>query len=320
MRVDQTECESAGGWRFDPADGRHTGWQDAFTVFMRANEDRLLGYVQRLCSGFTQAELDPEHVTQATWEKAMVRWPTVQDRERQRPGGGRAYLYKVAKNLVMRAYLNRRELARVTAVQPGWTSAGQRGRPVADQALGGLDVQCRPEWEDELLDRLAPGLAMSAMHRLPGHQKAATYLAEVEGWKAKEIAAVLGVSAADVRTYTKRGRDNLRQAVGLALTGSAVAVAAVGAVGVADQLLQVLYRLFGASTVITVLAVDAIVVAVTYMLQLVSRRDGPLSARRRAADRMARHARMMPIGRFVFEGVDLYRRVRTRRARRGRAA
>ncbi|WP_170213468.1 sigma factor-like helix-turn-helix DNA-binding protein [Catellatospora citrea] len=55
-------------------------------------------------------------------------------------------------------------------------------------------MQCRPEWEDDLLDRLSPGPALRALRDLPGHQQAATYLAEVEGWKSKEIAEVLGVS------------------------------------------------------------------------------------------------------------------------------
>jgi DNA-directed RNA polymerase specialized sigma24 family protein len=123
---------AVGEWTFDPANGRHAGWEHRFTVFMRENERRLRGYVQRLAHGFTQAELDPEHVTQVTWARAAFRWPHIEKIEEERPGKAMAYLCVIARNLVNRAYVARAKLAATAAVEPDWSSAGQRAHPVAD--------------------------------------------------------------------------------------------------------------------------------------------------------------------------------------------
>ncbi|HCT80661.1 MAG TPA: hypothetical protein DGT23_29660 [Micromonosporaceae bacterium] len=321
MRVDPTECAGAvGGWKFDLADGRHAGWEKRFNAFMRPREARLLGYVKHLAEGFTQAELDAEHITQVTWSRAAFRWPAIEAIENTKQDKAMAYLYVIARNLVMRAYAARAELAKQVRVEPGWTSAGQRALPVADQAVGMVDAVVLPEWEDDLLDQLSPGPALQAWRNLPGLQQAALYLFEVEGMKAKEIAKVLGVSPGDVNTHKYRALNKLREwvpsvaASGLAV-GGAVTLAGGLFVG-AREMLRGAPRVD--TPLVLTLAIDAALAVAALLISFVAGRRSRKSHWRKTSARLDHAARRLPIGRSLLLIRDHLRR--RRRAARHRAA
>ena len=51
---------------------------------------------------------------------------------------------------------------------------------------------------------------IDAIHRLPRHQRIATYLQKVEGWSADEIAALLGTSVSTAYVHVSRGTRAVR--------------------------------------------------------------------------------------------------------------
>ncbi|MEU7823043.1 RNA polymerase sigma factor [Catellatospora sp. NPDC049133] len=280
MIVDPTEEEGAvGGWGFDPHDGRHAGWERQFEAFRAEHHDKLLGYLTRLAAGFTQAELDPENVAQVVWARAALRWPTVQALDN--PIG---WVYRVGGNIVRRAYVRRKARREATTLHPGWTSTGQRARPVADQALGAIDGAI-DDPIDDLLDELEPGPAMAALQDLPGHQRAATYLAEVEGWSAREIAGAVGCPESAVYTHTARGRAKLRHAASSALGWATVASAAsMGSllVGVLVQgLLMLLAELSARDLALLVATATWVVVMHKVAIKRRGERDRPKARRSR---------------------------------------
>lgn len=64
--------------------------------------------------------------------------------------------------------------------------------------------------ETEALDRLTDSTALSALRELPGHFKTVVYLADVEGYKYAEIAAMMGIPIGTVMSRIHRGRQMLR--------------------------------------------------------------------------------------------------------------
>lgn len=64
--------------------------------------------------------------------------------------------------------------------------------------------------EEVALERMPDTVIRQALRRLPPHQRASVYLADVEGWSYAEIAQVMGVPLGTVMSRLHRGRGRLR--------------------------------------------------------------------------------------------------------------
>ena len=181
MIIDPTDRASeVGHWHFDPDDQRHAGWRARHAVFDRAHRAPLLRFVRRVADGrrLAESEQSPETVVQVALARAALRWPEIEAMDNPR-----AWLYKVAYNLVRKADVNRHEVRRTRAVVPGWTSGSARGP------------------------------AMSALVDLPQPQRTALVLFDVEGFPAKEVAEILGCTPEKVTSLVRGGRTTLRRRV-----------------------------------------------------------------------------------------------------------
>jgi RNA polymerase sigma-70 factor (ECF subfamily) len=87
-------------------------------------------------------------------------------------------------------------------------------RPVevltADLADGGQNVTRSPSAELAVLEAMGDDEVRDALHALPEHQRLVVYYADVEGFRYKEIAAILDMPIGTVMSRLHRGRRNLR--------------------------------------------------------------------------------------------------------------
>jgi RNA polymerase sigma-70 factor (ECF subfamily) len=65
--------------------------------------------------------------------------------------------------------------------------------------------------EDEALAALPDTEIMAAMHSLPEQFRAVVYYADVEGFRYREIAEIMGTPNGTVRSRLARGRQHLRR-------------------------------------------------------------------------------------------------------------
>jgi RNA polymerase sigma-70 factor, ECF subfamily len=117
-----------------------------------------------------------------------------------RPGTNlRAWLHRILANTFISGCRKRRR-------EPVQSLFGD---PAELQAPGGVGAQARSA-ESEALDRLADSEVMQALRELPEKFSAPIYLADVEGYPYREIAAILGIPPGTVMSRVHRGRQRLR--------------------------------------------------------------------------------------------------------------
>ena len=109
-----------------------------------------------------------------------------------RPGGVKAYLLAIARNLFLDSV---RMQSRTTALAEGDFDAVDPGASPEAIAAGRLDLEATRE----------------AMLRLPERERAALLMATVEGLPYEQIAAALGCSISAVKVRIHRARLHLRQ-------------------------------------------------------------------------------------------------------------
>jgi RNA polymerase sigma-70 factor, ECF subfamily len=129
------------------------------------------------------------------------------------------WLYRIATNVVLNMVASRSKRGRMMPAQLGSPSTERpQGRPDAEA----LWVEPYPDTELESLPDPAAGpdaryelrqsvrLAfITAIQQLPPRQRAALLLADVLGWSAIEVAAVLDASVASVNSALQRARGKL---------------------------------------------------------------------------------------------------------------
>ncbi len=162
-----------------------TGYDEKF---VERALDEFGGQVYRLALGQTRSDADAQDVVQDTFIALLGCSKRFRDREHLR-----AWLLRVALNRC-------RELGR-----SAWR---RRVQTVDDPYL--LDAAGAECAGDDPLERLAGNPVWEALARLPEKLRAAAQLHYVEGLSCKEVARVLGVPAATVRTRLYRARAALR--------------------------------------------------------------------------------------------------------------
>jgi RNA polymerase sigma-70 factor (ECF subfamily) len=147
----------------------------------------------------TRNASDAEDLVQETLAKAYVAF------NQFRPGTNlRAWLHKILSNSFVNSYRKtRREpvLAAGPDAPDGWQGADDAFAPVVRSA------------EAEALDRLGDSEVLRALRDLPTAFRTAVYLADIEGYPYREVAAMMGTPIGTVMSRLHRGRDRLRRAL-----------------------------------------------------------------------------------------------------------
>jgi RNA polymerase sigma-70 factor (ECF subfamily) len=147
----------------------------------------------------TRNASDAEDLVQETLAKAYTAF------HQFKPGTNlRAWLYKILSNTFVNSYRKtRREpaLAATPELPEGWQRGEDAFAPVVRSA------------EAEALDRMADSEVLRALRELPKDFRTAVYLADIEGYPYREVAAMMGTPIGTVMSRLHRGRDRLRRAL-----------------------------------------------------------------------------------------------------------
>ena len=150
---------------------------------MRDTREDLLRFTRRTAD----PGVDVENVVQDVIYRAYRDWPKIRS--------PRQWAFTVAAHQLIadsKAYGHARPAA-LLPDHPAWSSAARIPGPETIAEA------------NQVID---------AIHRLPQHQRIATYLQKVEGWPAGEIAALLGTSVSTVYVHASRGTHTVRDQVG----------------------------------------------------------------------------------------------------------
>jgi RNA polymerase sigma-70 factor, ECF subfamily len=147
----------------------------------------------------TKNASDAEDLVQETLAKAYIAF------HQFTPGTNlRAWLHKILANTFVNSYRKTKRqpaLATDPELPDGWQQGNDAFAPVARSA------------EAEALDRLGDSEVLRALRDLPSDFRTAVYLADIEGYPYREVAAMMGTPIGTVMSRLHRGRDRLRQAL-----------------------------------------------------------------------------------------------------------
>ncbi len=143
---------------------------------MLPNEPALRRWLARLAP-----DVDPDDVVQETYAKIARDFASVQS--------GRAYMFTVARNVVVES-LRRKRIVRIVAI------ADLDALPVSDPA----DVQ-----EQGLIGREELALLQAAIADLPEKRRQVLMLRKIDGLSQREVAQRLGLSESTVEKHVAAG-------------------------------------------------------------------------------------------------------------------
>jgi len=165
-------------------------------------EDQVRPYLAQLYQAalrMTRNASDAEDLVQETLAKAYVAFDQFTQGTNLR-----AWLHKILSNSFVNSYRKtRREpaLAAAPELPEGWQQGEDAFAPVVRSA------------EAEALDRLGDSEVLRALRDLPTDFRTAVYLADIEGYPYREVAAMMGTPIGTVMSRLHRGRDRLRRAL-----------------------------------------------------------------------------------------------------------
>jgi|HubBroStandDraft_1064217.scaffolds.fasta_scaffold11957_3 RNA polymerase sigma-70 factor (ECF subfamily) len=145
----------------------------------------------------TRNPADAEDLVQETLTKAYTAY------HQFTPGTNlRAWLHRILANTFINSY---RKTKREPAISPG-------ADPHQDWQLG-RDPLTGParSAEAEALDKITDSAVLAALRELPDDFKTTIWLADVEGYPYREVAAMMGTPIGTVMSRLHRGRSKLRQ-------------------------------------------------------------------------------------------------------------
>ncbi len=158
-----------------------------------------LGQLYPAALRMTRNPSDAEDLVQDTLTKAYTAF------HQFTPGTNlRAWLHRILATTFISGYRKRR---REPLVVPGSELAQDW------QAGDGAPGPGAPSAEAEALDRLGGSDVMRALRDLPADFRTAVWLADVEGYAYREVAAMMGTPIGTVMSRLHRGRDRLRRAL-----------------------------------------------------------------------------------------------------------
>jgi len=188
----------------DPGSPEFDVLVDQFRPELLAHCYRMLGSVQ-----------DAEDQVQETLLRAWRGYPNFEGRSSLR-----TWLYRIATNACLRAMENRERRPLPSGLgAPSDDPAGPIASPASEvpwlQPFP--DALLRPESADPAAVAAArSGLRLAliaALQQLPARQRTVLILRDVLGWRAAEVAELLGVSVIAANSALQRARAQLRQAV-----------------------------------------------------------------------------------------------------------
>jgi RNA polymerase sigma-70 factor (ECF subfamily) len=146
----------------------------------------------------TRNASDAEDLVQETLAKAYTAF------HQFKPGTNlRAWLHKILSNTFVNSY-------RKTKREPALAAAPES----PDEWQQGTDPsKVARSAEAEALDRLGDSEVLRALRDLPQDFRTAVYLADIEGYPYREVAAMMGTPIGTVMSRLHRGRDRLRRAL-----------------------------------------------------------------------------------------------------------
>ena len=156
---------------------------EAFTILFQYHRSGVYRYVVSLVG----KDEDAHDLTQSTFLKAWERLPTLRDVSRFK-----AWLYRIARNLT---YDHRRRKERVSF--QSWESLVEQ--TIALSKPGPEEVVAQAE------------LVQLALAEVPPHFRECLILQTV-GFSQREIAELVGINEASVRTYVSNARKQLHEA------------------------------------------------------------------------------------------------------------
>ncbi len=161
-------------------------------------EQQVLPYLDQLYPAafqLTKNASDAEDLVQETITKAYLAF------HQFTPGTNlRAWLHRILANTFINNY---RKKKREPAIAPSADRDDWQGAPEA------LSPAVRSA-EAEALDRLAESEVLLALRDLPQDFRTAIYLADIEGYPYREVAAIMGTPIGTVMSRLHRGREKLR--------------------------------------------------------------------------------------------------------------
>jgi RNA polymerase sigma-70 factor, ECF subfamily len=188
----------------DPGSAEFALLVDQFRPQLLAHCYRMLGSVQ-----------DAEDQVQETLLRAWRGYPDFEGRSSLR-----TWLYRIATNACLRAMENRQRRPLPSGLgAPSDDPAGPISSPASEVPWlePFPDALLRPESADPAAVAAArSGLRLAliaAMQQLPARQRTVLILRDVLGWRAAEVAELLGVSVIAVNSALQRARAQLQQAV-----------------------------------------------------------------------------------------------------------
>ncbi len=165
------------------------GDSDAFDALMRADQTRLY----RVALYVMGRPEDADEALQETFLKIHRHLGSYDPERAWEP-----WTYRIVVNVCRR--MQRKNAARRWLSIEAWRERG-----------GPDPVEPKPGPEARLAGVERRRLLAGALRRLPGKERAAVVLRDVEGLSSAEAAQVMGVSEGTVRSHTSRGRARLRK-------------------------------------------------------------------------------------------------------------
>jgi RNA polymerase sigma-70 factor (ECF subfamily) len=157
-----------------------------------------LGQLYQAALRMTRNASDAEDLVQETLAKAYTAF-----HQFKQGTNLRAWLHKILSNTFVNNYRKTKREPALAAAPESPDEWQQRTDP----------SQVARSAEAEALDRLGDSEVLRALRDLPKDFRTAVYLADIEGYPYREVAAMMGTPIGTVMSRLHRGRDRLRRAL-----------------------------------------------------------------------------------------------------------
>jgi RNA polymerase sigma-70 factor, ECF subfamily len=160
-----------------------------------------LGHARQLYAAaarLTRNHADAEDLVQETYTRAYASFHQFREGTNLR-----AWLNRILTNAFINSYRRGQREPQVSGGLEEWQLAAGRAPAASQRSV-----------EDTVLDRITDSRVTAALAALPGDFRLAVYLADIEGYGYREIAAIMDCPVGTVMSRLHRGRARLRALLG----------------------------------------------------------------------------------------------------------